>query len=79
MAYRKMVSLPLDSESKLKIAAKRRGLNANRVVEIALDLLDQVDHARANNERVYMDAAVVGLMVQRSGAQPEQRPLYFNK
>jgi hypothetical protein len=79
MAYRKTLSLPNDSETKLKTAAKRRGLNANRVMEIALDLLDQVDHARADADLDRVDSAVVGLFVQRFGAQREERPLYFNK
>src|SRR5580704_16525266 len=55
MAYRKTVNLPNDSETKLKTAAKRRGLNANRVMEIALDLLDQVDHARGDSDQTLTD------------------------
>jgi ribosomal protein L1 len=71
MSYRKTVSLMPEAEMKLKATAKRRGVNANRAIEIAILLLDQVDHVRA-------DSKVVGMVVLDQKNQQEQlKPMYF--
>jgi hypothetical protein len=77
MGYRKTVNLMPGAADKMMAAAKRRKVNANRALEIAIELLDQVDHVRA-------DAAVVGLTVQNQNDEgkpqpPQQLPMYFNR
>jgi hypothetical protein len=77
MSYRKTLNLKPVAEMQLRAAAKRYGVSDTNAVEIALRLLDQVDHVRKESK-------VVGVAVQSPSTQPQQqqqelfKEMYFN-
>ncbi|MGE0061406.1 MAG: hypothetical protein AB7T86_04935 [Xanthobacteraceae bacterium] len=69
MSYRKMINLKPATGEKLEEAAKRHGVNRNEVIDLAVDLLDRIDHARHKDP-------IVSITVQTQNGV-DQVPLYF--